>query len=431
MTARNRLLAQSGLILVVLTLLIVIACIFQKVVPVPQPVPPVSSDTHYLYAPGNVQFDIAPGWVLATDTVALPKDISGLRFAFLKQGTPCVFAYVRMTSAEREAYVQTSFAERIFSGPNDANQFDSSWYIRKTDTPAGFAFDWDARQPFRNEVRIMPPGYLGRWEYGDHMRAFLLYDEDGTTVPDECNADVNSMLHTLVEYYPTTTLSRDAVGSLYIKYSKVLLLGDDDIARLVYELPAGASDFMFARNRIYYRAGSSVRFYDLLQMADGVTGVRPLATDANYSYLVSGASIFSISDGSCAPDVPCKQKLYDMDIGTGLSSFLGDVSANSIMGFSTKDQAVYLEWAHGDAGCASSAVTRYSIIRGVMEDVGNFSSCQEDTGYAAKMAAYKAVRDSLDGGMRSGTHIDVAHGLFTIPSNDTFADPGAFPLRFE
>lgn len=419
---------QSGIILALLLLLVVLAYVLQKVTPLPHTVVSESTDTHFLYAPANIQFDIAEGWVLATNTVALPKNIEGLRFAFVKSGTPCVFAYVRMTNGAREAYVQTSFAERIFSGPNNANQFDSSWYIRKADTPPGFAFDWNARQPFRNEVRIMPPGYMGRWEYGDHFRAFLLYDSDGSIVPDACNGDVNAMLATMVEYYPTGNIESTTTGSIYIKGSKVLLLGDDDIARLVHQFPGGSSDFSVAGNRIYYRSGNTLHYYEVNLQVDAVNNVPPLGIDANRSYAISGTSIYSISDGSCAPDVPCRQKLYSMDIPSGISSFLGDVTANSIMGYSTKDQAVYVEWARGDAGCSGSAVSRYSIVRGTVEEVGNFGGCNGDPGFEESMAEYRALRTRIDGGDASFTHVDIRGGMLFAPDTNAFAEAGVFPL---
>lgn len=386
---------------------------------------------HIVYATGNIQFDKLTDWeIVATSSVSLPRDMSGLQFALQKRGTACVFAYVLLR--DRSMYKQTSFATRVFSGPEQKNQFDSSWYIHTDDIPDGFEFQWEGKQPFAGEVRIIPQSFVGRWNYEDSaVSGFVLYDSEGAVVADECDADVDRMLESLVEWYEPATLTSSSRGELYIKDQRLLFIGADNVARIVYEPIGYMHTPVVHKNIIYTTEGAAINAFDPFTGASLLRAPALAVGEVINALYARDESFFLLAGAQCSEGgQDCPNRLLEYHIPTDRTIFLGNAVANFILGFSETENALYITQSFGDAGCFDAQVSRYSVRGGTVETVGGYGGCEGDDGVAVSRAAYTALLAQIGNDSSQVSHVLVENGTLRYPSDAESADRGAWPMIF-
>ncbi len=352
------------------------------------------AEDHVIFERANVQFDLQAGWE-TVQPASLPKEVGSVEFAFRKTGTSCILAYVKGYPFGN--YRQTSFADRVF-GPGDPHtreQYDSSWMLHISDLPEGFKFRWEGKQSFPGEVRPVLVGWFGSTRvYG----YFVLYDEQGSIVADECNTDFNTVLESMQAFYRSTQLSQQSKGVLYRWADRTLYVSDDDTPRVVADNSDGGQIY---DNKIFYTGRSYVysfdpftgeyKTYDVL--LNERERVLQIYIYGEYAYIVAG-------EEECEYLSECTERLMRLNLSTEDSEFL--INARGILGFDPGESALYLSDVWGDAGCWSEQVSRYRVDSMTLESVGAFSGCADEEGVDP---AYEAYQQAVKGVHRMETRV--------------------------
>lgn len=344
----------------------------------------------------SMEFEMPRGWT-PVENVVLPRDIDGFLLGFQKEGTSCILAYAN-PDRERmyESYQQTSFADRVFGpgGEFDRPQYDSSWYIRKADSPVGFEFQWEGRARHEKEVRIMSHAFTDTRE---GFGVFLLFDEKGGIVADECNRDANSVLASILPYYETVDLTAASEGVLYRHHGKLMFRGRDDVPRIVSDL--GTSDAQVYENAVYF-----IKDEKALTRIDPFTKTEksfefPLSRGAviNSFHIDSGSAYVLVGD-PCGYMDECGQRLYGIELVTGKTVLLAEEALNHIEGIDPVANALVVEMSWGDAGCWATTVYHYPFVEGSLKELGKFDGCEHDevsAGMANRTEVVKNVRGTV------------------------------------
>lgn len=376
---------------------------------------------------GNFQLTVPDGWsYLSKDTpLVLPERHSKDEFAIHKPGTTCVIAKVNFDRESELRHKQMSFATRVFS---NSFQFDGGWYVASTTETSAYEFLWEGRQSVPGEFRVASGFDLGR---------FLLLTTDGSSVPDECDEDMNTLLSSVETYYEHIVLTKDMQGALISEYIHGLGKAEEGDARTDYghlvfvadgsserrevmRFPDGLSwsgDFYEHDDKLYVQAyvterensGTPPSHTSSIYSLDPMRGEAVQIPGSDVVGLISSIYVLNDSiyylviqgDGGCIDSYkPCPSKLYSLPISGGSPTHVATTEiGGKILGYVAAEQAFYIRRSWGDAGCVSHKISR--IIDGTEElllDEGDCYSMQDAGPYDEMNTRIKNFSESVQAG---------------------------------
>jgi hypothetical protein len=363
----------------------------------------------------NISFVIPDEWQLADASrlPALPGGYAEAHVALRKAGAACVIAQVAELprDASRE-WKQISFAPRVMS---ETFRFEGNWYVASTTASARYAFSEHDRQyllgEFRRAISDTDP--------------FILYMSDGTSVPDDCSRDFDTLLTSVAHYYEPTDLTANSSGTLVVdkvwdrsepdteSYEHLAFIDASGEKREVMHLPEGTSHerFSIAGRKLYVPVNTNTSAPDAAPAYDAAiyeidpfakTSKPILGTARRDTYISSvfvedGTAFYLASSSALARCLdsyrPCPSDLYLIPLAGGTPVFVAHASVGrSILGYVEAEDALYLAQGWGDAGCSSYIFTR--VIAGHEEPVGTFGDCYDAS--AAGQAAYEKMRAAVE-----------------------------------
>ncbi|TAK95609.1 hypothetical protein EPO05_03780 [Patescibacteria group bacterium] len=347
-----------------------------------------------VFWPDNFDMTILRNWhEVSADQVVLPKNMTGIQFAYEKNNTDCIFAYLHSKDIVPPEYKQTSFATRVFT--SDGDQLDASWHVNKKDLPENFQFQWHGRQFMKKEVRINPyPAFSNPG--ANYKGIFVLFSNAGNTVSDSCDQDVSVILGTLHRKFETAQIKTDSSGIAFIDspvdskdkraYLKFISNGEN-VAKIVTEVKDlqfdPVSKITVRKGRLYF-----ISILGDLKVADIVSGqidnvIDKAATNEEGidEYYFSDERVYYLFGKNCNSYMSeCNLALYEYDDQAKKSNLLiADVPYRDIYGFKGDSRGIlYMGHSEGDAGCFRAQIGGYDFSKNEIVDKRTYSGCQDD-----------------------------------------------------
>ncbi len=365
----------------------------------------------------NLSFIIPVGWVVNSDfNSPLPIGFKNPAFVLQKTGSACTIVEAKRDTAVADARKQISFADRVFS---NYTQFGGDWYVALTSASAKYSFSNHTRQYIAGEFRV-----------SSNLRnnPFILFMNDGTFVPDDCNNDFNVMLKTVEPYYETVSLTSSSKGTLTTEkvwddatsnaenksYEHLVFTADSsEEKREVMKIPTYTwiGSFSVSGDKLYIPSNSyhfndaekTARFDSAIYVIDPFTGETSqisgtVATDSCITslYVRDGVAYYLAGNSTLCTCLdsyhPCATDLYSIPLGGGKPTLIAHSSlGGSILGYVEGEKAFYIRQGWGDGGCTSTSINK--IVDGKEETVGKFGECFGDD--EASSVAYKQMQEQI------------------------------------
>jgi hypothetical protein len=383
-------------------------------------------ESQQMYRPMNFGLKILSDWEpIEREKVTLPQDFGKAHFAYAKKNTSCVFAYAEVASST--AYRQTSFAERVFTSEN--NQIDGSWYIHNSEVPDGFAFDWNGRQPFRNEIRrnYYYPSDMIYLPVGDSSNAMVLYSSSGDIVDDECDADMSTMLRSIFYDVGETEITESSNGIAYFgqyknKSSLFFASNDDSISKFVLN-----GNFSYSPPPLVYMGELYLVVDGQLQILDMISGATTKVLDISHGgasvindFYITSDKIFYLYGMDCNSYMDkCNLDLYVFDRTTNQSEKLAKgLIYRNIVGYDENKDEISVKYSTGDAGCFSTRHGIYNLSSGEPIKEDKIGGCVGDTPPDPAYEEYLASIEIFTNKTVSFMHILIENGKIVIPKKE-------------
>jgi hypothetical protein len=358
---------------------------------VPSPLPTTATTSpnpsaYYYHRPSYFEFIIAKNWdSVPLAELKLPEDLRAAQFAFQKSGTGCIMVYGEAPNDFLKNYRQTSFADRINI---QDGQFAPSWYLHKKYPPDNLEFQWEGKQPFRNEVLM---GQFGIFTSRDRDMSyeFILYDTNGDVVDDTCTNDVLDMVRTLRKRIETVKLDGNSRGvvffSGYNDEKRLFLLADGDpiVHRTTVPVPSFRMTPLVRDNGLYY-----LRNDDKLYFGDIFSGTERVALGAGDAdpdtvineFYFHGNSIFYLYGPWCQEYLArCNLSLFEYNQKNGTHTLLASpVTSRRIAGYNSTLNTLDMYWSEGDGGCFWATTERFEFMTLTLRKGPDYSGCDEE-----------------------------------------------------
>lgn len=349
------------------------------------------TDSKYFFGKGNFELTVPKGWRLS-DNEVLPKGLTGQLFSLENSNTGCIFAYIKSNDKVLNEYSQTSFADRVFSSEQ---QFDSSWYVRAEELPPDFEFNFTGgRLYLPREIRIIQYRII-KTEDNDRY-AFVLFMQNGKSVPDSCNQDASNILTSVKSRFDLASLPADFNGELHIfnfftvdqKASGVKIIlsrsAPGDVLKEAERLEMDNYPYAsFYDGKLYFTHKGRLKKYDLFSRALSIVpGIDYAGGEiVNEFYFVDG-KMFYLFGRDCREYLSkCGSRLMEYDFVSQKSSLLVDkVISRNITGYDHDGHKLYLYYADGDAGCFWAQTEIYDFNTKEITSGEKFSGCADGDG---------------------------------------------------
>ena len=385
----------------------------------------------------NLRFIIPTGWVVSSDfNSSLPRGFKNPAFVLQKTGSACTIFEPKINNGFAYDRKEISRADRVFS---NYTQFDGSWWLASTSDSERYSFSRDTRQYLPGEFRI-----------STNLRndPFILFMNDGASVPDDCNNDFNVMLKTVEPYYETVSLTSSSKGTLTTEkvwddsrsnaadksYEHLVFTADGSKEkREVMKIPTDTWEegFSVVGRKLYFPSNlykfedvkRIERFNSAIYVIDPFTGETSQisgsgATDSYISslyvrdgvaYYIAGNSTVSIC---LAKFPPCATDLYSIPLGGGKPTLIArSLIAGSILSYVEGEKAFYIRQDSASDSGHYTYINR--ILDGKEEVLGKF----EDYGSGENQAADKQTEDQISAIMSKA-------GVSKISSNGVRVENG-------
>lgn len=398
----------------------------------------------------NIQFDIPLGWAIESspEGVVLPLGFDPAQAMLRKEHSACRIAIGQWDKSHFSHIQALSFATRVRS---DHYQFDGHWWhvASSTKTPDSI---------FSKEERVHMPGEF-RMSYSLRTPSFLLLTSDGTSVPKECDEDLNELLASVKPYFEPVHLTKEAMGTLLVErvwrngddsrtdYPYIHLVFIDGASKARYEalrLPPGASHadrYMVVDNKLYFAVHDNKTYTEdegykhdaALYVADPFTqeikevpGTRKADTYISSMYVHDDRVFYLASSteyGICISGYrKCPADLYSVPLEGGESRLEAQVSTGQvILGYVEEEAAYYVSRGYGDAGCISAFFRK--ISSGKEEVIGDYGGCVDagkETG-----DAYRVMEEEREAIERKAEGEDVRATAIRVEGGNLYpADKG-------
>lgn len=397
-----------------------------------------------VFWPDNFEMAVLRDWQeIPADQVALPKGVTGTQFAYKKNNTDCIFAYLHSNSMAHPGYMQTSFATRVFTGDND--QLDASWYVRKENLPADFQFQWSGRQSLKQEVRMnLYPDYSN--PNTDYKGMFVLFSNTANVVSDSCDRDVSAMLGTLQRKFETTQIGADSNGIAFIdspvnskdKRAYLKFISSDSVvakrAAVITDLQLDPTvKITVYQGKLYFLSTSGdLKVMDIVSgkidnVLDKVAGDQEGVNE----YYFSGGKVYYLFGKNCNSYMArCTLDLYVYDDKTKQSNLLMDhLSYRDIYGFKgNAHNLLYMGYSGGDGGCLVAQIGAYDFSKNAIVDEHDYSGCQDDK----KRVTFDVFMKSFNLGASAfqGDYMVIQNGQIVAPKSSSSEFGGRETIRF-
>tara|TARA_B100000508_G_scaffold36077_1_gene27894 strand:+ start:11901 stop:13484 length:1584 start_codon:yes stop_codon:yes gene_type:complete len=390
----------------------------------------------------NLKFQLPSGWVEVGENILnLPPGISDTKFVLLQPETGCVIAG---GDFDREAadYVQTSFGGRVVG---DISQYDGSWFTNQAYHPKAIEFSDNTRQYLSYELRHT---------YNLDDIDLMLWNSNLSSVRESCNEDFESLLSSISHHYQIGRPETYETVDFFIK--GIRYQSGDSLSKLVYKSGIDGNTYevltlsakptntalFFTDGRLYYvgskkqsvgilasSANNQIYYVDLNTYEQGVVNrldpithplIASLYVVGNDLYYLSGPDdIYRCVDG---PSRDCSLALnkIPLDSPADASVLATSTPATSFVGYSSEQDALFMETGYGDAGCVG--VQLYIFENGGVSTGPELGGCIQnmvdgtsDAGYAE----YRSEMDTLEEEVEvpSSNAIYKAYGKYS-PSNN-------------
>lgn len=385
----------------------------------------------FQYPLGNFQLTIEPGWVLVpTQTVKLPAELTGTRFAFQKQSaSSCVVAYVRTHGGD--SYRQTSFGTRVLTQDND--QLDGSWYTPEKNLPGDFQFSNYKRQYFNNEVRkVYYPSFYND-PVKDYFNVFILFSPEGKSVPDDCDTDFSKMLTSIKITFNTISLTQESKGVAYIQNAlnppKLLFVPDDTgIANEVMQFGLGSHSIATVwNNKLVTSSGDKIMTTDIFSKTISVLpGILQIPGEIVNTFHIDKNKLWYLYGPNCTGYLEkCDLKLVEYTFDNASSKILArGLASRSIIGYDPVNDTLRLTHAEGDAGCFWESGEEYSFRDNRLRKIGEISECEGDPKpTSSAITQWFQENQTLSTQQKIDTAMRIQGGVISFPNN-TYPTPG-------
>ncbi|MDP3996487.1 MAG: hypothetical protein Q8P86_02225 [bacterium] len=401
-----------------------------------------------VYLPQNFEFTPASGWQeLDGENLELPKDMEQALFAFENSANSCVMAYVRSSQSlfGGSTYRQTSFADRVMT--TEGRQFDSSWYLHTGSLPDNFEFQWEGKQTFPGEVRIVHHG--GSFSSGEEnsVTAFILYDKNGNPVPDTCSDDFSQMISTIRERYETKKITDKSSGVVYFDTrEKDRLFSGTYITSVIFRPDGSNIDYLAAElpkmsygpapivydGIIYHAENGRLKTLNIItqETADldnlGLSGnavVVEFFFTENYMLYLAGPDCNEYL-------AKCHLDLYAYDMRSGDRKLLASgVSSRQIIGYSEEDNLLLMEWGEGDGGCFWGTTEMYDFSKQELLRGEDYGSCGDEADYETEAQKANDFRSRFSDKIFVNDYILLKDGEI-IPTKEDGHNSRGLNMRF-
>lgn len=343
----------------------------------------------FSYEPANISFTLPEGWEhlsLADAPQLLGFNTSGFALSNEKEG--CYLVYYDQ-DIDKDIYAQTGFGERTFAGEI---QFDNQWYAPQEVLPEDFTFDFDKPQRFPREIYAL--GIFYGTPTFTKAPQLILFEREGTVIPDVCIADMKALTESWKPYFKATTLSQKSSGYLYATtqpgavssgVSHIFFKSDDGSApQVLTQSPAQWGRTMTFRadgtiegvtkngtlSRFNIFSGSTTNSQPLLPTGEVLTYYRYAADE-----WVLGAASMSCLDGG-----NCKSTLYKKDSDGAFKVVSGGTlnGPTGIVGYAPEKKQLILSSGYGDAGCSRAELYIYDVTKKSVTRTLKYSGCLEE-----------------------------------------------------
>jgi hypothetical protein len=344
----------------------------------------------------NIQMHLPDGWTVdEKNSTEVPKGHDDPLLILRKSGSSCVIAAAEPNS--QDLGTQTSFGDSMYS---PYWQFSSSWFVNKR----GPDFSHLGRQylpgEYRNAISSRSP-------------SMLLYTDRHVAVPDDCNADFNTLLRTVEPYYESATLTATSSGMLTSDkvWDDVPPWETDGSFEHIVFAPEGGVDhhqlarlpensylqtFFVDNGKIYFfanvpRFSSDVEnqspdydsvIYEFDAFTKALTEIPNSFGQNTYisSIYVHDSTVYFLRGGPEAFDCygGCPTSVYSMPLNGEHEpqQITGTEDSMEILGYDAAKDRLYIYSGWGDAGCSRSKIR--IIEKGEEREVVSSSSCYDE-----------------------------------------------------
>jgi hypothetical protein len=394
---------------------------------------PTVIGNEFIYREGNFSLTVPMGWhAVDPESLSLPEDFEGLRFAFTQDSTACVIGYVDMPMAAFEKYEQTTPGERVF--PDENTQIDSWWWVHPNKVWPLPKAQFEGRLPYPGEVLVSHYALGPYRAYGpdDPLRALVLFRGQGNTVPQSCTTDFVTFLKSLKPHYEKIVLTNASAGDLLLSsdpYYHVLFKPDTE--KVFYEVYegdiAGYENAPTLHNGLIYYATDAVHRFNIFTTIDDIVpGTRTPQDTLVLDFYLTDDKVFYLA-GTERLCGWCNTKLYVSHLDTGEQELLLDgPEGGAISGFDSETGHIYLSAGYGDAGCFSEAVTTYSTKEKKVVSVRDFGACSDEPWYAESVRELRAMHEASFGSL---PYLRVVNGEIQKPSDEKYLN--GIPFRVQ
>lgn len=396
----------------------------------PEKSPSSVSPEYFDFKLANFQIQKLVGWdIVPPESVRLPKGLDGTQFAFRKQGTSCILAYLFSTKFYPD-YKQTLVGDRIFTVDNE--QLDFWWYTHKDYLPEGYFIGFKTGEHRPHEVEMQDyPIFTGGWR-PDTTELLVLFNEDGKVVDDECSKEAATMFASIHERYDTIPLSNNSQGTLFFgddvnrKFHLFLVPSGDQITHSVtdFDIDSDPQPSVY-RNVVYFTAKGKLKILDpFTQTITNVSNITQAENEVVNEFYVHNDDLYYLLGKSCNEyRFKCDNKLYKYNFLTHANKLLAEHSiSRTIIGYDAQRNILSMMYADGDAGCYWASLEEYGFQTNSLVSKGSYSSCDGDPDFKDKMKQYDAIFAPFAGQATTTSYILIDKGKILPPK-------GWIPLR--
>lgn len=347
----------------------------------PETIDPILTSTVHVDKKDYISITLAKGWSVAKASDLRPPEGVTSDYGFTREGSTCVLAYAAL---DRDLYAQTFFGTRVFNKEND--QFDSNWMALKVTLPSDFKFAWEGPQHMEHEIRVIS-AYSVKTRTDD--KAFILYTKDGSSVPSECDVEVNRMIETAARMpFVVEALDRGAEGAVaVVRFNDVLFIDQDNLLHKIGAIATSSAQinprlFVY-KNTLYYLPDDGIHRLTLSPWSD----VRlqnmtlPKGQIIVAIFVRDGVAYYLTDTEDCAQYMgSCDSALYQYPLDESSPPILlaEHVHSRTILGYSPEDASLYLLYSDGDAGMYWGSIERYDFNRHKLIPVGEYGGCASE-----------------------------------------------------
>jgi hypothetical protein len=333
----------------------------------------------------NFKFNLDEAWTAPTGTIAYPKDIGDVSFAFRKNSTTCILAYANEPGQNIfDSYSQSSFSDRVVTV--DKTHLDTSWYVHKDNLPAGF--DFADNQTLAGEVRLTR---YPEWSAGDfgEQGYFLLFDEKGGKVDPVCSTNASTMLSTLEMTYPDISLDVKSEGYVYVGTRSggspsIRFISDE--GPTIYNIIDISADFPPAPfvygDRIYYSKAGDL--FEVNVFSRNIEKIPVPVSDGAVinDFTIYNGTVYYLAGRDCRGYKEiCSSDLVSYNMSTKVSEVIAkDSISRTILGLDAVENKLYMRFVEGDGGCFKKTDEVFDLSKKTLSKSEPFVGCEGDPG---------------------------------------------------